>query len=434
MRCRMLNKKVLNFLLNVKHTVVDDVKIFDDDSVVFYVHPTKGEQCRCGICGRKAPYYDAGRGARLWRATDIGLHKAEICADSYRVNCPEHGVVVAAVPWARHNSRYTRDFEQTAAWLAMNCSKTAVSQFMRMSWNSIGPVISRIRADLDFCPESRFDGLEKIGIDETSYRKGHKYMTVVVNHDTGRVVWAAPGHGKEVLAKFFEQLSEEQRAAIRLVSADGAKWIASCVEEYCPNAARCIDPFHVVEWANEALSRVRIESWHDAKKKAAPEQKRKPGRPPKGTPAKNSAASEIKGAKYALGKNPEHLTANQQAKLELIAKTDSRLWRAYKLKEELRTVFRLDRETGQEQLDHWIRWAQHCRIPAFVELQRKIRRHYDAILATLESGLSNARIEAVNNKIKLSIRMAYGFRNTGNMIDMIMLRCSDLTVPLPWEW
>ena len=434
MRCRMLNKKVLNFLLNVKHTVVDDVKIFADDSVVFYVHPTKGEQCRCGICGRKAPYYDAGRGARLWRATDIGLHKAEICADSYRVNCPEHGVVAAAVPWARHNSRYTRDFEQTAAWLAMNCSKTAVSQFMRMSWNSVGPVISRIRADLDFCPESRFDGLEKIGIDETSYRKGHKYMTVVVNHDTGRVVWAAPGHGKEVLAKFFEQLSEEQCAAIRLVSADGAKWIASCVEEYCPNAARCIDPFHVVEWANEALSRVRIESWHDAKKKAAPEQKRKPGRPPKGTPAKNSAASEIKGAKYALGKNPEHLTANQQAKLELIAKTDSRLWRAYKLKEELRTVFRLDRETGQEQLDHWIRWAQHCRIPAFVELQRKIRRHYDAILATLESGLSNARIEAVNNKIKLSIRMAYGFRNIRNMIDMIMLRCSDLTVPLPWKW
>lgn len=148
----MLNKKVLNFLLNVKHTVVDDVKVFDDDSVVFYVHPTKGEQCRCGICGRKAPYYDAGRGYRLWRTTDIGLHKAELCADSYRVNCPEHGVVTAAVPWARHNSRYTRDFEQTAAWLAMNCSKAAVSRFLRISWNSVGPVISRIRADLDPCP------------------------------------------------------------------------------------------------------------------------------------------------------------------------------------------------------------------------------------------------------------------------------------------
>lgn len=434
MRCRMLNKKVLNFLLNVKHTVIDDVKIFDDDSIVFYAHPTKGEQCRCGICGRKAPYYDAGRGYRLWRTTDIGLHKAEICANSYRVNCPEHGVVAAAVPWARHNSRYTYDFEQTVAWLAMNCSKTAVSRFMRMSWNSVGPVISRIREDLDVCPESRFDRLEKIGIDETSYRKGHKYMTVVVNHDTGRVIWVTPGHGKKTLTKFFELLSEEQRASIRLVSADGAKWITSCVEEFCPNAVRCIDPFHVVEWVNEALSQVRIDSWHDAKKNAAPEPKQKPGRPTKGSPPKDHTASEIKHSKYALGKNPENLTANQQAKLELIAKTDKRLWRAYKLKEELRTVFRLDKAAGKEQLDHWIKWAQHCRIPAFVELQRKIRRHYDAILATLESGLSNARIEAVNNKIKLSIRMAYGFRNMANMIDMIMLRCSELTVPLPWAW
>jgi len=82
----MLNKKLLKYILNVKHTIIDDVKMFDDDSIVFYVHPSKVQQCRCGICGRKSPYYDAGRGYRLWRTTDIGLHRAEICADSYRVN------------------------------------------------------------------------------------------------------------------------------------------------------------------------------------------------------------------------------------------------------------------------------------------------------------------------------------------------------------
>ena len=96
-------------------------------------------------------------------------------------------------------------------------------------------------------------------------------------------------------------------------------------------------------------------------------------------------------------------------------------------------MFKQDLEAGKKQLDHFIKWAQHCRIPEFVELQRKIRRHYDAILASLEHGLSNARIEAVNNKIKLTIRMAYGFRNINNMIDMIMLRCSDIDVKLPWE-
>lgn len=153
---------------------------------------------------------------------------------------------------------------------------------MRISWNSADPVTSRVRADLDTRPESSFDGLEKIGIDETSYRKGHKYMAVVVSHNTVKVVWMAPGHGRETLTKFFGLISEGQRAAIRPVSADGTKWIASCVEEFCPNAIWCIDLFHVVEWANEALSQVRIDSCHDAKKNAAPEPKQKPGHPPKG--------------------------------------------------------------------------------------------------------------------------------------------------------
>lgn len=93
----------------------------------------------------------------------------------------------------------------------------------------------------------------------------------------------------------------------------------------------------------------------------------------------------------------------------------------------------MDEVVGREELDAWIKWAQNCCIPEFVELQRKIRRHYDAIIETLRSGLSNARIEAVNNKIKLSIRMAYGFRNMDNMIDMIMLRCSDIKIQLPWQ-
>lgn len=300
--------------------------------------------------------------------------------------------------------------------------------------NTVGPMISRVRHELDTNPESRFDNPERIGIDETSYRKGHKYMTVVVNHDTGKVVWVAPGHGKEVLKTFFNLLTEEQRNSIKVVSADGAKCIAACIEEICPNAVRCIDPFHVVEWVNAALNKVRIDSWNDAKKNAAPSAKRKVGRSAKDSAPRDTTASEIKGSKYALGKNPENLTPNQQAKLELIARTYKRLWRAYQLKEELRTVFKLDRDVGKEQLDHWIKWAQHCRIPGFVELQQKIRRHYDAILATLESGISNARIEVVNNKIKLSIRMAFGFRNITNMIDMIMIRCSDLEVPLPWKW
>lgn len=428
----MLTSSLLKKLLNVKHTVIEKVEFHPENfTLIVHVHPTKGQQFRCSICGRKARRYDEKAEKRFWRTLDLGKYKIMLCSKSYRVCCPEHGVITALVPWARHASRFTYDFEQAVAWLTLQCSKQAVSELMRIAWNSVGPIVSRVRKDLDLTPESRYDNLERIGIDETSYRKGHKYMTVVVNHDNGKVVWVAQGHGKEVLTKFFEQLTPPQRSRIKLVSADGARWIKSCVEEFCPNARRCIDAFHVVEWVNEALNLVRLDAWHDAKAKDMP--KRKVGRPKKGTAPKDNAVSAVKGAKYALGKNPENLTQNQRARLELIADTDNRLWRAYKLKEELRTVFKLGRSDGETVLAHWIKWAQHCRIPSFVELQRKIRRHQSAIMSTLEFGLSNARIEAVNNKIKLSIRMAYGFRNMENMLDMIMLRCSNLKVPVPWQ-
>jgi transposase len=184
-------------------------------------------------------------------------------SDSPRVQCKEHGVVAANVPWARHRSRFTYDFEQMVAWLSSNCSKKAVSELLRISWNTVGPIISRIRIALDPNPTKRFDNLRRIGIDETSYRKGHKYMTVVVDHDTGKVVWVAKGHGKTVLTEFFKLLTKEQRGKIEHVTADGARWIAQCVEEYCPNAIRCIDPFHVVQWAMEAVDSVRREAWQD---------------------------------------------------------------------------------------------------------------------------------------------------------------------------
>lgn len=128
----MLTKKILKAVLNVKHTAIEDMKILPDGSFAIKVHPTKGEQCRCGICGKKSPLYDKGRGIRSWRTCDWNTHKVFIVADEPRVNCPKHGVVTAAVPWARHKSRFTKEFEELATWLAMNCSKTAVASLLRV--------------------------------------------------------------------------------------------------------------------------------------------------------------------------------------------------------------------------------------------------------------------------------------------------------------
>ena len=430
----MLTKKILKLALNVKQTAIDGLDIFEDGSFVVDVHPTKGAQCRCGICGRKATRYDQGTQRRLWRAGDFNFNKVFLRSNTYRVQCPEHGVVTMHVPWAAHKSRFTYDFEQTVAWLSLHCSKTVVSAFMRINWRTVGEIIGRIKERLDPDPTVRFNGLANIGVDETSYKKGHKYITVVVNHDTGKVIWVHDGHGKSIFSKFFEQLTQEQRASIRLVSGDGARWIQECIDKYCPEATRCVDPFHVVSWASDALDDVRRQAWNDARKASAADPKPKRGRPSKGSSPKPRKASTIKNMRFALWKAADKLTSNQQAQIELLAKSDNRLYRAYLLKEELRMVFQQDTvDEAMDLLDHWIKWAQHCRIKVFVDLQRKIRRHYDAIRAALEHKLSNARLEAVNNKVKLTVRMAYGFRNIENLIAMVMLRCSDIEVMLPWN-
>ena len=115
----------------------------------------------------------------------------------------------------------------------------------------------------------------------------------------------------------------------------------------------------------------------------------------------------------------------------MLIKTDKRLYRAYLLKEGLRNVFKYTHGVAVDELDRWLGWARRCRIPEFVELGKKIKRHQEAILSSIKNELSNARIEAVNNKIKVTIRMGYGFRNIDNLIALVRLKCGGLDISLP---
>lgn len=181
-----------------------------------------------------------------------------------RVECPIHGVVTASVPWAHHASRFAHVFEEQVAWLCVHCGRGVVANLMRIDWKSVGPVCKRVYDRLDAQAGNRFDGLVRIGIDETGYKKGFKYMTVVLDHDTGRVIWCGKGYGKAVLESFFHLLNEDQCASIKVVTADGARWIADVVAANCPNAERVMDPFHVVSWRTDVLDEIRKQAWREA--------------------------------------------------------------------------------------------------------------------------------------------------------------------------
>jgi transposase len=400
-------QRVLGLVRAVVEAVVFDE---DADAIVVSVRPRQGARRRCGRCGRRGPWFDRGEGRRRWRGVDLGTVRVLLEADAPRVNCRVHGPTVIQVPWARHGVGHTREFDDTVAWLATQCSKTAVVELMRIAWRTVGAIVARVSADID-ARVDRLAGLRRIGIDEISYKRGHRYLTVVVDHDSGVLVWAAPGRDEATLRQFFDALGAERAAQITHVSADAADWIATVVAERCPNAVRCADAFHVVAWATDALDEVRRDAWNQAR--GALERRR--------AARATGHARALKRARYALWKNPENLTAHQRAKLDWIAKTDPRLWRAYLLKEGLRTVFAVKGDAGKEALDHWISWARRSRIPAFVQLQRRIVRHRAAIDAALDSGLSNALIESTNTKIRLITRVAFGFHGPQPLIALAML-------------
>jgi transposase len=362
----------------------------------------------------------------------VGTVRVWLEADAPRVRCPAHGVTVVQVPWARHGSGHTRDFDDTVAWLATRCSKTAVVELMRVAWRTVGAIVARVSADID-ARVDRLAGLRRIGIDEISYKRGHRYLTVVVDHDSGALVWAAPGRDEATLGRFFDALGPERSAAITHVSADAADWIATVVTERCPNAIRCADAFHVVAWATDALDQVRRGAWNDARAVARGEGRRGRGRPRADAPARpgHERARALKHARYALWKNPENLTDGQRAKLDWVATCDPRLHRAYLLKEGLRTAFVLKGDAGKEALDRWVSWARRCRIPAFVALQRRIVKHRPAIDAALDSGLSNALIESTNTKIRLITRVAFGFHSADALIALAMLALGGYPPSLP---
>jgi transposase len=401
-------------LLGVEDVVVESVDV-EAGSVVVGVRPAVRAAGRCGICRRRSGGYDAGA-RRRWRSLDVGTRRAFVEAEAPRVRCAVHGVVVAAVPWARHRAGHTRDFDALAGWLVRQMSKEAVCRLLRIGWRTVGHIITRLIADADTAAGDRLAEVTRIGIDEVSYRRGHKYLTVVVDHDTRRLLWIAEGRDSTVLGRFFELLGPQRCAKVALVTADGAEWIFSAVSKHCPQARICLDPFHVVMWAGKALDAIRVQV-HTAARKAG----------------QKAVADAVKGAKWALWKNAADLTTRQQAKLAHIEQTNQPLFRAYLLNQQLRQVF--TSPGGAERadlLDAWLDWATRSGLAPFADLAYRIRTYWrEDIVNTLTYRLSNGLIESTNTKIRLLTRIAFGFKNPQALIAMVRLHLCGYHLPLP---
>ena len=424
------------------------------------------------------PLCDFSTGAReglqdhesVWRHLDLGVWRLEVRATLRQLRCPQHGVHVEGVPFARHRARLTRDFDDLIAWLATKADKTTITRLVRIDWQTIGRVIERVGAE-HLERADRLTELFEVSLDEVAWRKGHRYLTLVGDHRRRCVVWGCEGKGQAAADAFFAALdpppwaprpehAEQPRqppeptimvpfgrgptvpaghgiqgawlapdreiepaifaraSRLRAVSMDMTGGYAKSVREHAPQATIVIDNYHVVALATKALDEVRRAHWN---------QLRQAGQ--------TGAAKQFKHDRWALLKNPDDLTDRQAQALAALQAAGGPVPRAWALKELVRAIFTagLTVAAVAELLDRLLARLSRSRLKPFVRLGRTIRKHRDGILAARRLGLSNARAEALNNKVKLIVRRGYGFHSARAALALVHLTCGPFKLTLPHE-
>ncbi len=396
-----------NRLLQVPGASVATVSFERDGVVVGLRCRARRLVCpRCGCLGRAG--YDRRR--RRWRHLDLGGVRCYLECELRRFGCPGcKRVVTEAVPWSRPAARFTRAFEDLVAWLGQQTAFSVISRLLRITWRSVARIVTRVVGELR--AGARLRDLQRIGVDDLSYRRGYRFLTVVADHDSGKVVWVGKGHSQQTLEAFFDELGVEEAAKLRAVSVD--MWVPyrNALTARAPQARVCFDPFHVVQRANKAVESVRKQEW---------QQLRGAG-----------DARWLKQTRWSVLKRPERLSDQQAETLAFLQRKNARLYRAYLLKEQLRAIYAATPGDAERLLDAWIRWASHSQLRPFLTLARTLRKNRDGVLAAIELGLSNSRLEALNSRVRLINHRSYGFHSAEPLIALIYLCCGAITIQLP---
>jgi transposase len=401
---------LLRSLLGLEGTRVLDVN-FDEEGLVLDVAPT-WQRGRCSECGQRCAGYDRGCGRR-WRHLDLAGMMVQLRYDTRRVDCPRCGVKVEQVPWAETGSWFTRPFEDHVGYLAQRCDKTTVSDMMRVAWDTVGTIIQRVVARRQ--RGDALDNLTNIGVDELSYRRHHEYITVVVDHVRGHVVWAKPGKNADTLKAFFDELGPERCAKLEAVTIDMSGAYIKAVTECSPQAQIIFDRFHVQRLAQDAVDEVRRDEVRAA-----------------GSAAERKA---LKGMRWSLHKSFWNLSRFDFSRLATLQRDNARLFRAYLLKEALvRVLDCRDEGLARHKLDEWIRWARRSRLEPFKRIAATIREHAAGILAYVRSGLSNGRTEGLNGKTRTITRRSFGFHSAHGLIALLKLCCSGIHLYPVHHW
>jgi transposase len=400
---------LLRAVLGMEHTRVTGVEISETAVIVDVAPATRVPRCAgCGCCARRV--YDGW--TRRWRHLDFAGVEVHLRYRLRRVDCARCGVTTELVPWAEPGSGFTREFEDVVAFLAQRMDKTSITELMGIGWETVGRIIERVVARRG--PADLLEGLTHIGIDELSYRRRHKYVTIVTDLKKSRVVWVAPGKNADTVRSFFDTLGAEQGKRLELVAIDMSGAYIEAVREKAPRARLVFDRFHVQRLVHDALDQVRRAQVRKLRE-LDPE-----------------GAKGLKYTRFALQKNPWNLTQPESERLSVLQRRNQPIYRAYLLKESLCDI--LDHRqpnVARGKLLDWCAWAQRSRLAPFCKAAATVKSHLEGIVDYVRTRWTTAISEGKNGKIRTITRRSFGFHDVSALIAMIFLCCSGIRIPLP---
>lgn len=360
---------------------------------------------RCPECNVECALHDH-QPERRWRHLDTCQYQTILHARPPRSDCPEHGARVVELPWAEASSRFTALFEGLAISWLKQASQQGVAELLALSWDEVHGILERaVRRGL---ARRSAEPIARLGVDEKSFRKRHRYLTIVNDLNRSRVLFVAEGRRQASLDGFWETLSKEQLAAVEAIAMDMWDPYVASTREHLAEADQKIvyDKYHIAAHLAKAVDQVR-----------RAENKR----------LRASGDERLSGTKYAWLRHPASFTENAWHEFRALRESDLKTARAWALKETAMRLFDYRRESAARTFfELWRGWASRSRLAPLVAVARMLTARLENILTYLKHRITNAVSEGLNSRIQWVKATARGFRNQQNFINSIYFHCGGL--------
>lgn len=371
--------------------VHQEVRVLGDltQSVITF-EPLPGMLPRCSGCGEVAePVHSYG--TRVLRDLHLAHAVVEVVIPNRKLRCPSCGIRTEAHDFADPYRRHTARFERAVEDLCRILPIGQVARHYGLSWHAVKEIDKRRLLREVGTPD--YDNLRLLALDEISVHKGHRYLTSVLDLESGRIVWVGQGRSKDTLLSFFNELSPEQLASIEAIATDMAAPYREAAQEACSHAVLVYDLFHLVaKYGRDVIDRVRV----DESRKMSTE----------------SGRRLVKGSRYLLLKNEENLTGDERCQLADLLSANERLSTVYILKDQLKRIWQY-RHPGwaRRAFRQWCALAEASQIAPLIRFANNLRPYEEGIVAHTRYPIHTGQLEGMHNKIKVIKRQAYGFRD-----------------------